>query len=546
MTPCNKQIVDKRPFLPQTRPMNRNLLLSCIILLMLLGGCRSDGDGGLLDGFTPSKTIRLTGGQPRTLDPALTLGGPSGALGHVFSGLTSIDQKLQVQPELAAGWAVSDDGLVYTFYLHEDAVFHNGRSVTAADVVFSWERATDPALESDTAQTYLGDIAGVAEKLNGRSETISGLQIIDDHTLQVTLAEPVVYFLAKIAYPVAYVVDSNEAGQADWERRPNGTGPYRLTRWQDDQEMVLTRHEAYYGTLPPVETIRFDLGPGLALAQYESGEIDLVGVGGSNLDRVQDPNSEFSGQLQTAVSMCTTSIGLNAALPPLDDVRVRQAFSYALDRELLIDSFWGGDALLANGSLPPGMPGFNAELDGYSFEPDRARQLLAEAGYADPSELPPLTYTTSGFGEVSSFVTAIITLWQENLGVTIEPQVVEPFQYYDELYAGNVGHFYGAGWCADYPDPQNFLDILYHSQSRQNIGNFADAQIDAQLEAARLERDVATRLALYAQIEQQIVAQAPEIYVAHGLTAVLVSPNLIGYQLTPIGVRQWHLVDTAK
>lgn len=521
--------------------MKKRPVFFTILFLLLTGGCRA-----IPDTFTPAKTIRLTGAQPRTLDPALTLGGPSDALGLVFSGLTTIDQNLQVQPELAAGWTVSDDGLVYTFYLHEDAQFHNGRSLTAADVVFSWERATNPDLGSDTAQTYLGDIAGVIERLDGRADTISGLRVIDDHTLEVTLAEPVVYFLAKLAYPVAYIVDRNNVTQSDWEHRPNGTGPYKLARWRDDEEIVLTRHDAYYGTLPPVETIHYDLGPGLALAQYENGEIDLVAVGGANLDRVQDPNSPYVDQLQTAVSMCTTTIGLNSALPPLDDVRVRQAFSYALDRELLVDAFWGGDALIASGPLPPGIPGFNADLEGYRYDPEKARALLAEAGYSNPAEMPTLTFTASGFGEVNGFVTAVITLWQETLGVTIEPQVIEPFQYYDVLYAGEAGHLFSSGWCADYPDPQNFLDILYHTGSPQNTGGFSNPEIDAMLEAARVERDVAARLALYAEIEQRIVEQAPEVFVAHGLTAVLVSPDLIGFQLTPIGVRQWHLLDVAR
>lgn len=513
------------------------------ILLLLLTSCALDEAAELVRPALGGGTIRLSGSQPRTLDPALTLGGPSGPLGHIFGGLTTIDANLQVQPELAAGWSVSDDGRTYTFYLHEDAVFHNGRAVTAADVIYSWERATDPALGSDTALTYLGDIAGVAEKMSGNASTISGLRQIDEHTLEVTLKEPVVYFLAKLAYPVAYIVDENNVTRPNWEKSPNGTGPFQLASWEDDARIALIRHDAYFGTPAQVERIVFDLGPSLTLSEYEEGNLDLVGLGGANLDRVQDPNSPFADQLLTGVSMCTTSIGLNTALPPMDDVRVRQAFSLALDRELLIDAFWGGDALLANGSLPPGMPGFNPNLEGYGFEPEQARQLLTEAGYGDASTMPPLTYTTAGFGEVGAFVTAVITLWQDHLGVTIEPQVIEPFQFYDELYAGNVGHFFGSGWCADYPDPQNFLDILYHSDSPQNNGNFSDPEIDTLLEAARVERDIEKRLALYAEIEQRIVAQAPEIFIAHGLTAVLVNPRLVGYQLTPIGVRQWHQVS---
>ncbi|MCB8929226.1 MAG: ABC transporter substrate-binding protein [Ardenticatenaceae bacterium] len=247
--------------------------------------------------------------------------------------------------------------------------------------------------------------------------------------------------------------------------------------------------------------------------------------------------------MQLGVSLCTSTIGLNTQLAPFDDVRVRQAFNYALDKELLIDTFSGGDALVATGSLPPGMPGYTSDSNrGYPFDPAKANQLLDEAGYADRSTFPVVTYTTSGYGDVGGYVTAVISLWQDVLGVTIQPVVIDPFIYYDELYAGNTGNIYQSGWCADYPDPQNFLDILYHSGSRQNIGRYVNPEVDTLLEQARIEEDVSTRLAQYAEIEQRIVADAPVVFVSHSLQAALVSPDLDGYVLAPLGVRQWHRV----
>jgi ABC-type oligopeptide transport system substrate-binding subunit len=134
-------------------------------------------------------------------------------------------------------------------------------------------------------------------------------------------------------------------------------------------------------------------------------------------------------------------------------------------------------------------------------------------------------------------------MWQEKLGVTIEPVLIDPFIFLDELYGGNTGHIFSAGWCADYPDPQNFLDVLYHSQSQQNLSAFADANVDQLLVQARVERDVATRLSLYQEAERLIVAQAPVVFVSHGASAVLVKPRLQNYVLTPIGVTQWHKVS---
>lgn len=520
--------------------MSKKLLFS-FVLVCLLCGC------GLLDNnddpaaqydVDHDNAIYLRGGQPLTMDPATTHASPADALGHIFSGLVTLDNNLQVQPDLAAGWTVSDDGLIYTFYLRKNAVFHNGRPVTAQDVIFSWERATDPAIGSDTVETYLGDIAGVTERLAGTADSLSGLRSLDDHTLEVRLAAPVIYFLAKLAYPVSFIVDQENVGQADWEHTPNGTGPFKLQLWRDDDIMILARNDNFYREPAKVENLVVLMGPGLSLGMYEQDEIDLVGIGGDALARAQDPNNSLSAELRMSVDMCTSTIGLNNTIPPFDDVRVRQAFNYAVDKQDLIDIFTDGNGLVASGALPPGMPGYSEELTGYPYDPERARQLLAEVG-----ELPPLTFHMSGYDDVGSYATAVISMWQENLGVTIEPVLIDPYTFFNELYSGNTGHIFSSGWCADYPDPQNFLDVLYHTGSRQNLSGFSNPEIDLLLEQARVERDIPTRLAMYHQAEQIIVEQAPVVFMSHSVSAVLVKPRLQNYILSPIGVTQWHLVS---
>ncbi len=538
---------------PSLHPVTLSPLHLVILMALFTLSCRlvnealQSGANDVPAGVDRNDAIFFDGGQPLTLDPAKTHGGPDSELGHIFSGLVTLDQAMQVQPELAAGWTVSDNGRTYTFHLRQNAIFHDGRPVTAQDVIYSWERAANPATGSDTAQTYLGDIEGVPEMLAGSADHISGLRAIDDHTLEVRLREPVVYFLQKLAYPVAFIVDQNNVAQANWEYQPNGTGPFKLQTWQDDELLVLERFDKYYLEPAQVRHIVINLGPGLSLGRYEQGDIDLVGIGGANLERARDPNSDFYNELRTAVALCTATIGLNNQLAPFDDVRVRQAFNLALDRELLIEAFADGNAIPAAGALPPGMPGYTYKPErGYPYDPEQARQLLAAAGYSDISQFPVLRFTTSGYGDIGDYDAAIISMWQDNLGVTIEPHIIDPFQYYDEIYSGNIGHFYDSGWCADYPDPQNFLDILYHSGSRQNIGHYQNPTVDAQLEAARTERDINRRMELYAQIEDEIVADAPVIFLNHGLGAVLVSPQLQNYVLTPFGVRQWHLLSVDR
>lgn len=528
----------------------RRVLAALSIIILLVLACSTASklatttDDDLAAGYDIDKenTLFLTGGQPRTLDPAITHSGAGGPVGSIFSGLVGLNTDLQVYPEIASGWEVSPDGTVYTFFLRPDAVFHDGRPVTADDVIFSWQRAANPETGSDTVVTYLGDIIGLEEVRAGQAERISGLRAIDDHTLEVRIDAPKPYFLAKLTYPVAYLVDRHNISQPDWEHAPNGTGPFKLQEWRDDEVLILARNENYY--LPPaaVSHVVYYMGAGISMAMYEKGQIDLVGVGGSNLERAQDPNNPLSSELRMGTNMCISYVGFNNQLAPFDDPLVRQAFSYAVDRQKLIDGLYKGNVLPAVGPLPPGIPGYTGDIDGPRFNPEMARALLAQAGYADPSTFPTVTFTTSGYGNVGPLVTALITMWQDNLGVSVEPLLLDPFNYIDELYAGNVGNIFNSGWCADYPDPENFLDVLFHGGSEQNLTGYHDAKIDDLLEDARVEQDINRRLGQYQDIEGQIVADSPSIFLNHSLSAVLVKPYVQNYVATPMGVSQWHRI----
>lgn len=547
----NKKLVTFHYLLPTFLAERFGRSLGLVLLAAILSFACNLSGGSVQNpaasyGVDRNDSLFLVGSQPQTLDPAITRSGASDPVGSIFSGLVTLDTDLQVKPGLAAGWEVSSDGTLYTFYLRQNATFHNGRPVTAEDVVYSWERAVDPATGSDTAMTYLGDIVGTAEKNSGQAATISGLQITDDHTLAVRIDAPKVYFLSKLTYPVSFVVDRENVGQPNWEHSPNGTGPFTLQEWKDDDILILAANENYYLDPPAISHVVYLMGSGIPLSLYEQGQIDLVGVGGATLERVQDPNDPLYPDLHIGVDMCTGMIGLNSSQPPFDDPLVRQAFSYAFDRDRLISGLLKNNALPAYSPLPPGMPGYTGQIQGYRYDPEKARALLAQAGYPDPADFPVITYTTAGYGSVGSSVTAVITMWQETLGVTIEPVLVEPFNYLDELYSGNTGNIYGHGWCADYPDPENFLDILFHTGSQQNLGGYSNPEIDRLLEQARIEPDVTARMALYAQIEQQLVDDAPAIFTTYSLSAELVSSRLENYLLTPIGVPQWQRVSLTQ
>jgi oligopeptide transport system substrate-binding protein len=488
-------------------------------------------------GIPRDQVLVLSGGEstnPRGYDPATTHGRGDD---RVFSGLVSFDPDLNIVPDLAESWQV-EGGTVYTFTLRADARFHDGRPVTAHDVVYSWERAADPAIESDTVLTYLGDIVGVKEMYEGKADRIAGLEVVDDHTLCVTIDAPKPYFLYKLTYSTAYVVDrANVESGPDWYRTPNGTGPYRLARWDRFEFKLYERNESYHLEQPAIPYVAVKLYAGSDMRLYEMGDIDMTGVGYWNVPRVMDPDDPLHADLVMGTDLCTSYVIFDAEQPPFDVPQVRQAFSMAFDREQYMEVLLNDIGIPAKGLYPPGLPGYNADLEGLPYDPARARQLLAESRYGGPEGLPLIVYTSSGIGNDSGGVAAALAeMWQRNLGVGITIENLESDKYLDKIHAGEHGQVFTSGWCADYPDPENFADVLFYTDAQGNLGNYSNPELDALLERARVEEDVAARMRMYQEVEQIIVEDAAVLFLDHGLSYVLVKPHIQGYVLTPIGV----------
>lgn len=485
-------------------------------------------------GISRQQALFQAGSQPRTIDPAKTHGSAGSTIGAVFSGLVMLDENLQVVPDLAETWTVDDEGTVFTFYLRPEAAFHNGKPVTAQDVKFSWERAADPATESDTVATYLGDIVGVKAVIDGETEEIDGIEVIDDHTLQVTIDAPKPYFLAKLTYPVAFIVDEQNVQTPDWEHQPNGSGPFRLRTWEDDNLIILDRNDNFYLEPAQLEHVVTLMYQDVSIRMYENDEVDIAGVGLNNLERMTDPDNPLSEEVSETAALCTSRLIFDVTQPPFDDPLVRQAFAYAIDRQELTEGLLKNRARPAQSILPPGMPGYSDDITAPTFDPERAQSLLAESSYGH--DLPEIVYTTSGFGgSLGDYDQALLEMWRIHLGIEVTVEQLEPINYVTEVRE-NHGQIIDSGWCADYPDPENFLDVLYHSDSvEQNLGGYSNPEVDALLEEARVEQDVEQRLALYRQVEQVIIDDAPDILLHQsngGL--VLLKPYVKNYPLTPI------------
>lgn len=487
--------------------------------------------------------------DPPTLDPHQTTDNISATLvNEIYSGLVTLDLDLNVVPDLAETIDVSDDRQTYTFNLRPDAKFHDGKPVTAQDVKWSLERVTNPDTQAPVAEQYLADIVGVSEKLNSSATTIEGVRVVDDRTLEITIDAPKAYFLAKLTYPTAFVLDQdNIAGSGDdWLRQPNGTGPFKLAEYEVGEILRLERNDNYHLKPAYLDEIKLILSGGTAMLMYENNEIHLAGVGIADLDRVLDPSEPLNAQLQKApTSFSVSYIGLNVDQPPLDDPKLRQALNFAINREAIATHVLSNLRTPANGIIPPGFPSYNPDLRSYNFDPEKAKQLLQESKYGNDLEnLPRITLNISGsFGaNVPLDLEVILQSWEQELGIQVDLQQTEWGTFLDDLHARRYQMF-TVGWGADYPDPENFLDILFYTGSDNNQTNYSNIEVDALLKQARIESNQTQRFEMYNRIEQMILDEAPWVPLWNsGENYVLIKPEVKGYHLTAMTIPKYRHV----
>ena len=493
-------------------------------------------------GIQRDQALTLYESEPLILDPAIAQ--ESGSIQYimqVFSGLISFDADLTLSSELASEWRVSGDGTIYTFTIRENARFHDGRPVTAEDFKYSWERAAAGDTFSPTVDTYLNDVIGVAEVMDGTATEISGLKVVDARTLEVTVDAPKAFFLSKLSHPLTFVVDRNEvdaqvtADGEPWWVEPNGTGPFRLREWDIGRVIVMEANEDHYLAPPSVPYVVFRLYGLIPRLMYESGEIDVARVFSDELEEVRDFQNPLSTELVELSELSVHYVGLRASRPPFDDPLVRKAFLLATNRETLVREMFGEAVELAHGFLPPGLPGYDSSIAQIPFDVEEAKRLLAESSYGGVENLPAMVYTTAGGAGPPQYVTALINMWRQNLGVEVQPQLVDPSFYYYILEAV-PDSFFNYGWIADYPDPHNFVDVLFHSGATNNVGGYTNPEVDALLELAREESDDQKRLEMYQQAERMIVEDAAAIPLYFGRSQMLVKPYVNDLVFTPFGM----------
>jgi oligopeptide transport system substrate-binding protein len=493
-----------------------------------------------------------------TLDPGLGQYSNSiSAIKALFSGLVGLNGKGEVVDLLASSHEVSQDGLTYTFTLRPNLKFSDSRPLTSEDVVYSINRTIDPATQSEVA-FYLDLIKGYDDFQAGKVKTLIGSSLLapDPQTVKIILSRPAGYFLAALTYPSSYTVNKrliDKYGDKWTDHMEEGgtCGPFKVEAYSHTTGLTAVPDPNYFGEKPRLQKLQF-LQSGdtdVAYKAYLSGQFDYAAIPPVNLAEAKTrPDYRSTPELNTWY------LALNYLTKPFDNIKIRQAFALAINKDLLNQSVNRGAHKPTNNIIPPGAPGYNPNIKGVdgttstAGNPERAKQLFAEglkeAGYANAAALPPITFTNRNQKLANDIASALVEQWKNVLGVNVKINVLEIAKFNEQLIAAkdnpNGIQMWFAGWGQDYPDPQDWLSVFFAkgvSNDQFNYGqnNSATAaqqqEVQRQLAAADANSDQAARLAAYADAEQKIINDVGWIPLYHRNIHRLINTKVVNYEL---------------
>lgn len=487
--------------------------------------------------------LRVNWHDPGTLDPTRPRSIWSVGLAHqLFSGLVALNAELDVVPDIAHSWDVLDEGRKYIFHLRDDVFWSDGVPVTAGDFEYAWKRALDPAGSASFAGALLCDIRGASPFRRGEvadPEQVA-VRAIDAVTLIVELEGPTNYFPHLLAFPTTFSIPRHvveKHGEA-WAEVGHivTNGPFRLEDWRREEAMVLYRnltyHEAWRGNVERIE-LMLDDDPATLLQMYEAGALDLLHLHLLPVPEMDRARQRYAADYISGPQLLTNYVWFNnITSSPFKDVRVRQALALAIDKEKLANVTLRGYAYPATGGfVPPGMPGYAPGV-GLAYDPERARQLLAEAGYPGGRGFPTLEALNRPNHEPLAKYCRLA--WHELLGIDIPWETVSLTTLFDRYDHMPPDLALGL-WVADYPDPDCYLRICIDSENR-NWNNSVNEQL---IETARRVTDQAERMRLYEQAERILAEEAPIISLTYGRIPLLLKPWVKGYQLSTMKGQFW-------
>jgi oligopeptide transport system substrate-binding protein len=504
-----------------------------------------------------------------TLDPALVMAAdqPSlDAISMIYTGLVQLNDKLQVQPQLAQTWEVSADGSAYTFHLRHGLRFSDGTPLTSMDVAYSINRALQPATKSSVAPIYLSLIKDsdklLAGFIPGSSLIGDSLLTPDSSTLIIIIKKRAPYFLSMLTYPCAYVVEKRliatyKTAFTDHLNAGGSSGPFTVARYTHGQAIDFVPNPHYYGPHPQLNRVVFPFysQASSAYQAYRLGQVDTSGVPLATFasDRKR---KDFFQVPQLWVNYYT----MNYLTKPFDNIHIRQAFALAIDKTQIASSVWQGTVIPTNHIVPQGMPGYNSALNG----PDGTQSLagnatlarsllqqgLKEERWKNIAQLPAIKLTyAAGVSDFDKEVAAMQRMWQQVLGITVTANPVD----YNTLLAqvtlatGNAAglQMWGLAWVAEYPDQQDWLTRQFDLGVPNNNMNYGQnsssdvaqqQSVQQQLERADGNANAGARSAAYQQAEQRLVNDVAWLPMEQVTEAFLRKPTVIGIVNTTTGV----------
>ena len=512
------------------------LFISFILVFTLsITGCKTKkaSPGGTLN-------FRLIY-DPLSLDPAH--GGDLDSIqviSQVFDSLVDYDPKTaEVIPAVAEKWETNDAADEFTFYLKKGVKFHNGQEVKADDFKYAWERIVDPKTASEMSYHFLS-IEGYDELSEGKVKELKGVEVVDDYTLKVKLSNPNADFVSVVGHAAFSPVPKEEVEKDEkaFADKPVGNGPFKVKKWDKGEKVETVKYDDYYGEEANINKV--DYLPieddNTALNELKADNIDLTYIPVGQLDTLKN-NKEYNVDISPLIQ--TYFFAFNLTEKPCDNKKVRQAFNYAINRQDIVEKYAENAAEIATSIVPKGMPGYKKEVTNYSYNPEKAKKLLAESGYPGGNGFPKETLIyEEGLGH--DIVAQIVQQNLKEIGINIQIQGLEGATHDQWIEDGKAGMF-RIGWVADYPLMDNFLTPLFAEEGNANLSGYTNESFEKKLEEAKEVKDKETRTKLYQEAEEMLMEDAPIIPILYQTNRYVVNKKVKDLEFSPLG-----LVDTTK
>lgn len=532
----------------------------CIIATLLI----SCGNGNNKEGAKHKKIFHYNESAGITsLDPAFSRNLENiWACNHLYDGLVQMDDELKVIPSIAKSWEISEDGKTYTFHLRNDVFFHDseffpegkGRKVTANDFAYSFSRIIDEKVASPGAWIF-NNIDFPKE------HNYKAFNPVNDSTLQIYLSKPFPPFLGILTMQYCSVLPKEvvEAFKYDYRNNPVGTGPFKFKMWDEGNKMVLLKNDNYFemdsegNRLPYIDaiSISFVKDEEIELLKFLNGELDFIsGREGDLKSEMFSNNRDLKEEYKEKINLLmhpylnTEYLGILVDKEldivnrsALKERKVRQAINYGFDRKQMISYLRKGIGTPANaGFIPKGLPSYNPEkVKGYHYDPEKARQLLYEAGYPNGKNLPEITlYTTPDYVDLCEFIQHQLS----EIGIKTKIEIT-PAITHRELVARSKLNFFRKSWVADYPDGENYMALFYSKNFAPrgpNYTHFSNVEFDQLYEAAQSEVNDSIRHGYYQKMDQILMQEAPVVVLFYDEVVRLTQKNVVDLGINPINL----------